>query len=215
LFAAGFLARLWLAGHTFLDPDEAWHYLLSVQPSAWQAYQASLRTTHPPLLILLLHFTGWIGATEWLLRLPSVLAGLGFCWIAFRWVEVATDRVTALLSLVLFLFLPPLIQLSAEVRQYTLLLFFVAGSLYWFDRGLARNSARGILFSAIALDLALLSHYAALIFALSHGLYGLARLAGGGVPGAYGARGRPGKLWHWAWPAFCGRPTWSRLSTGR
>src|ERR1041385_6977029 len=75
LILAGFLLRFGLAWFTFLNPDEILHYLLADQPPLQQAYQASLTPAPPPLLILFLYYWRMVGHSEWLLRLPSVLAG--------------------------------------------------------------------------------------------------------------------------------------------
>lgn len=176
LLAAGFLARLVVARSVFLNPDEALHYLLSVQPSLALTYRATLTTAHPPLLIVLLHYWSALGTSEWILRLPSVAAGTAFCWMVFLWLERVTDRTTALIAFSLLLFSPALIYLSAEVRQYALLQFLAASSLYWLERGVGERSRRLMLWSALALYLALLSHYSALLVALTLGVYGLARL---------------------------------------
>jgi predicted membrane-bound mannosyltransferase len=81
---AGFLVRLRAASGTFLNPDEALHYLLANQ-SSWQlAYHASLTNAHPPLLTLVLYFCRGVGTSEFVLRLPSVIAGTAFCWIFFK-----------------------------------------------------------------------------------------------------------------------------------
>jgi uncharacterized membrane protein len=77
----GFLARLWTASGTFLNPDEALHFRLANQVSLNLAYKASLTSAHPPLLIFLLYYWRALGASELWLRLPSVLAGAVFCWI--------------------------------------------------------------------------------------------------------------------------------------
>src|ERR1700733_11897560 len=70
----GFLARLWKASGTFLNLDEAMHFLAANKPSLAEAYQASLGLAHPPLLILLLHVWRHVGTSELVLRLPSVIA---------------------------------------------------------------------------------------------------------------------------------------------
>jgi 4-amino-4-deoxy-L-arabinose transferase-like glycosyltransferase len=176
LVLAGFLLRFGLAWFTFLNPDEILHCLLADQPSLRQAYQASLTTAHPPLLILFLHYWQMLSPAEWLLRLPSVLAGIAFCWITFLWLNKAVGRSAALTGLVLLLFSPSLIHLSSEVRQYALLLCFSATDLYFLESALAEKSARMMMLSFAALYLALLTHYSALIFALSLGIYGLIRL---------------------------------------
>ena len=176
LLAAGFLIRLVNSIYRFLNPDEALHYLLSVGPSLAVAEKASLTTSHPPLLILFLHYWGMLAHSEWFLRLPHVIAGTAFCWVMFCWLRRVTNYATALMTLVLLLFSPTLIQLSAEVRQYAFLLLFSAGSLYLLDSGIEDDSPRRIFCSAVLLYLALLVHYAGLIFALTLGLYALVRL---------------------------------------
>jgi hypothetical protein len=182
LLAAGFLARLVLARSVFLNADEAQHYLLSVQPSFALTYQATLTTAHPPLLIVLLHYWSVLGTSEWILRLPSVLAGTTFCGVMFLWLERVTDRTTALIGLALLLFSPALIYLSSEVRQYALLQFFAAASLYFLERGVGERSPRLMLCSALALYLALLCHYSCFLFALTLGLYALLRMRSAKTP---------------------------------
>src|SRR5437016_7736577 len=158
LLAGGLAARLLLAHLTFLNPDEVLHYLLSAEPSFDMAYKASLTTAHPPLLIVLLHYWRLLGNSEFVLRLPSVLAGTAFCWITFLWLQRVTDRTTALIGLALLSFSPSLISLSAENRQYSLLMFFCATSLYLLDRAIGENVGM-MLLSSLPLYLALLTHY--------------------------------------------------------
>ncbi len=177
--AVGLLARLAWAHSLFLNADEALHYLLSTQPSFALTYKASLTTAHPPLLILLLHGWSWLGTSEFVLRLPSVLAGTAFCWMMFLWLGKVADRETALIGLSLLLFCPPLVYVSAEIRQYALLLFFCACCLYCLERAVQENCAGSMLLSFLALYLALSTHYSALIFAFATGVYALIRFRPG------------------------------------
>jgi hypothetical protein len=177
LLAFGFIVRLWLSHAVFLNPDEALHYWLSLQPSLALTYQATMVTAHPPLYIVMLHYLSYLGSSEFLLRLPSVLAGTALCWVVFLWLERVTSRATALIGLGLLLFSPSLIYVSAEVRQYAPLLLFCAGALYFFDSALAENSLPRMALSSIFLWLALLTHYSALLFALALGFYALLRIA--------------------------------------
>jgi 4-amino-4-deoxy-L-arabinose transferase-like glycosyltransferase len=178
LLVAGTGARLWLAARTFLNPDEALHYFVATQPSLPQTYTVSLTTAHPPLMFLLLH--GWIqlGSSELFLRLPFVAAGMLFGWALFLWVRRIAGEESALFALAMATLAPSLIALSAEVRQYSLLLFFCAACLYALERGVQEDSGRWIALSAVWLWLALLTHYSALIFAAAAGVYGLLRLFG-------------------------------------
>jgi hypothetical protein len=172
---AAFLLRLRSASGTFLNPDEALHFLLADQSSWLLAYNASLTNAHPPLLTLVLHFWRAFGTSEFFLRLPSVIAGTAFCWIFCKWLDRILGPVTGFIGLILVAFLPPLIALAAEVRQYALLMFFLAGSAYLFERALAEGSAGVMLLSAISLYLALVSHYSAILFAAVIGIYFLLR----------------------------------------
>jgi hypothetical protein len=174
--AGGLVVRLVPAGLTFLNPDEVLHYFLSHQPSLAATYKATLTTAHPPLLILLLHYWQALGHSELVLRLPSLLAGTAFAWVMYLWLKRVSDGSTAMTGLVLLLFSPALISVSSEVRQYALLLLFAAVSLYLLERAIDENSAAMMFFSALALYLALLTHYSSLIFALALGIYALARL---------------------------------------
>ena len=174
--AGGFLVRLIPARLTFLNPDEVLHYLLSDQPSLAATYKATLTTAHPPLFIVLLHYWQSLGHSEMMLRLPSLLAGIAFSWVMFLWLRRVSDRRTALNGLVMLLFSPALISLSAEVRQYALLLLFCASSLYFLERAIQDNSTLMMLFSSLTLYLALSTHYSSLIFALALGIYTLVRL---------------------------------------
>jgi hypothetical protein len=82
----GFLLRLWRTSGTFLNPDEAMHFLAANRLTLADAYRASLNLAHPPLLILLLSLCRRVGTAVLFLRLPSVIAGTIFCWIFFKWV---------------------------------------------------------------------------------------------------------------------------------
>lgn len=176
LILAGLLVSLIGADSKFLNADEAMHYLLAMQPSLADAYRASLGTAHPPLLIIFLHYWGMISHVEFFLRLPSVIAGTAAGWFLYAWLRDIADRATALVAMSLVLFSPALIYTSAEVRQYALLLGFMSATLYLLDRAFIAGSPGLMLASALTLYLALLTHYAALIFAASIVIYGLLRV---------------------------------------
>ena len=176
VLATGFVARLLPAWRFFLNPDEALHNLLASQSSVSMAYKAALTNAHPPLLILVLYYWRWLGQSELILRLPSVLAGTACCWIVYQWLKLVTDRSTAFIGLLLFTFAPSLIGLSAEIRQYALLSFFMASSLYFSERALRQGSLTHMVAFSLSLYAALLTHYSALFFALAIGVYMLVRL---------------------------------------
>ncbi len=185
VLAAAFVVRVIPAAAYFFNPDEALHYLAASQSSLRLTYQAALTNAHPPLLILVLHFWQWLGQSELILRMPSVLAGTACCWLFFLWLAEVTNRTTAFMGLLLMAFAPSLIALSSEVRQYALLLFFIAACLLLSERALRSNSPWLMALFSLALFGALLTHYSSLLFALAIGIYVLVRLirhrAGGDV----------------------------------
>lgn len=172
----GFAARLWKASETFLNPDEALHFRLANQPSLALAYKESLTASHPPLLTLVLYFWRILGTSEFWLRLPLVLAGTAFCWMFYKWLSNAAGSLTGFIGLLFVALLPPMVLLSAEIRQYSLLLVFLASALYFLDYAFASNSTGRMAAFSLCLYLAMLSHYSAFLFAGALGVYVLLRI---------------------------------------
>jgi hypothetical protein len=178
----GFLLRLWKASSTFLNMDEAMHFLAANKPSLAEAYRASLSLAHPPLLILLLNVWRRCGTSELFLRLPSVITGTIFCWIFFRWLTRLLGPVAGWAGLLLGSFLPPLVELSAEVRQYPLLLCFLIAAAYALELASAKNSGGMMVLFFVFLYLAMLTHFSAILFAGAAGPYSLWRLVSARTP---------------------------------
>jgi hypothetical protein len=172
----GFLWRLWQARATFLNTDEAWHFAVSNQSSLSAAYRASLTLAHPPLLVFILYFWKTVGTSNLMLRFPGVLAGSVFCWVFYKWLVRLVGHTNALVGLVLVCFLPPMIVLSAELRQYSLMLMFAVAAAYFLEVALAENSVTAMSLSCASLYLAMLSHYSAFLFATALGIYAIARM---------------------------------------
>lgn len=182
IVAVGFVLRLWTAHGTFLNPDEALHFLIANHSSLKETYRASLTMAHPPLLIFVIYFWRIFGTSEFVLRLPSVLAGTAFCWIFYQWCTRAFGASTALVSVFFVACLAPMVDLSAELRQYELLLFFLISACYFLEEALAKNSAMRVLLSAICLYFAILSHYSSLLCVATLGIYAAVRIVRARLP---------------------------------
>ncbi|HEY1659445.1 MAG TPA: glycosyltransferase family 39 protein [Candidatus Sulfotelmatobacter sp.] len=177
----GFLARLREASGTFLNPDEALHFRLANQLSLRDAYRQSLTASHPPLLTLVLYFWRAAGTSELWLRMPLILASVAFCWMFYRWLANAATPLAGFIGLLFVALLPPIVTLSTEIRQYPLLLAFLAAALYFLDRSLnkdsaGQNSAGAMVGFSLCLYLAMSSHYSAFLFAAALGIYALLRI---------------------------------------
>src|SRR5207247_10525877 len=92
LVACGVVPRLILARETFLNPDEALHYVLSDQSSLAMAYKARLTTAHHPLLVLVLHYWRLLGTSELALRTLALISGSAFCWRMLLCLRRMEDR---------------------------------------------------------------------------------------------------------------------------
>jgi hypothetical protein len=171
-----FLLRLWKASGTFLNFDEAMHLLAANKPSLAEAYQSSLTLAHPPLMILLLSVWRRLGTSELFLRLPSVIAGTIFCWIFFRWLTRLLGPVVGWVGFLLVSLLPVFIELSAEVRQYPLLLCFMMAAVFMLELALGENSAGKMAACLLFLYLAMVTHFSAILLAAEVGAYSLWRL---------------------------------------
>src|SRR5437879_10955108 len=117
-----------------LKPTPVMPASLINEPSLVLAYKASLTNVHPPLVYLLLYFFHWMARSELILRLPLVFAGTAFCWFIFKWIHALFGGTASLIAVFVAAFSPALVALSAEVREYALLLFCMAAALYFLER---------------------------------------------------------------------------------
>lgn len=179
---AAFGLRVFVATRNYLNPDEALHYLIINQPSVWQTYKASLTNAHPPLIYLALYVWRWLGRSELMLRMPSVLAGTAACWYGFKWVKSLAGEAAALIALVFLAFSPGTVILSAELRAYALLLGCMTAALYFLARALETKSVTRMWIFSLFLYLSILSHYSAIFFTAAAGVYALARFGDGRQP---------------------------------
>ncbi|MBV8049641.1 MAG: glycosyltransferase family 39 protein [Acidobacteriaceae bacterium] len=176
ILCLGFVLRLEEAWGTFLNPDEALHFFIADRPSLEAVYKASLTQAHPPLFFFMLHGLRSLGNSEIILRLPSFLAGTLFCWVFFKWLDDIFGPQVALVGVVFAALLPTMIGVTAEVRQYGLLLLFLMSGLWFLDRGVRKNSPPQMFASAVCLWLAMLTHYSSFFFVAVLAIYASLRI---------------------------------------
>lgn len=168
--------RFWAAMGTYLNPDEALHFGLVNQNTVAEAYRNSLTNAHPPLLFVVLYFWRFVGDSEIMLRLPSVLANTTAVWMLFQWVRLVLGNSAGFIALFLGAFSPPLIGLAAEIRQYSILLASLTSALYFLERAFRDKSTRAMWLFSVFLYLGILTHYSALWFTAALGIYALIRI---------------------------------------
>jgi Dolichyl-phosphate-mannose-protein mannosyltransferase len=182
IIAVAFALRLGYAGSCYLNPDEGEHFG-AARPDSWLgALRAALQLAHPPLFILVLHGTLFLGRSELIIRMPSLIFGTAALGFAFLWIRQILGEISALAGLGFLALAPAGITAATEVRQYGLFLFFVCGALYATERTFGDRSDKWAIIQGIFLLGALLTHYTAAIVLISLGVYVLLRLLSGGMP---------------------------------
>lgn len=176
LLALGFVMRVWHASRTYLNPDEVLHFLAANRPTWADMMRNQASISHPPLLIFILRFWRHLGTSELVLRMPSILAGMTFCWFAYKWLRLLLPEAAAWIAFIFVVFLPSSIDLSTEIRQYALLLAFAIGSAFYLEKAFREHSAKLVMISGLFLLLAICSHYSAFLFAAAMGVYAVIRM---------------------------------------
>ena len=174
--AAAFALRVIDSRRCYLNPDEVQHFI-AAQSSTWvAAYHSSRGLAHPPLLILLLHGVLFLGRAEWILRMPSVIAGTAALLLIFAWLRRAVGEVPAIAGMGFMALSPAAISASTEVRQYGLLLFFVSCAIYATERMLDECLVLWAVAQGSFLLLAFLTDYTALLAIGALDIYILIRI---------------------------------------
>jgi hypothetical protein len=174
--AAGLVLRITHAIPGFLNPDEAMHWEYSNQPSLMALLRANVTNAHPPLCYIIIYFWRVLGTSDFMLRLPSVLAGAAFLWMAFLWLKRVFGQTVGVIGITLLVFAPEMVYLSAEVREYSTLLFFMASALYFLELSIGERSLWKMALFSLTMVLAVLTHYSAIWFALIVAAYTLYRM---------------------------------------
>src|SRR5438309_426170 len=81
----------------------------------------------------------------------------------YRWLKELFGGTVGLIGVTMIALLPPIVTLTSEVRQYSLLLLFITCAAFLLERAFAKRSAPVMVCSFVCLWLAMLSHYSALI----------------------------------------------------
>jgi uncharacterized membrane protein len=119
--------------------DESFSYWIAQQPPLQLVGWLWRHDTHGPLYYLLLQPMIALGGDEWLLRLPSALAGLASVGFLYALGAELFDRPTALLSALLLALSPLHIWYAQEARMYALVATLALAASLFLVRALRRN----------------------------------------------------------------------------
>lgn len=178
LLLVGFGLRLHGLGFQSFWTDEAFSWLVGLLPLDQGLNWILADFVHPPLYYLVLRSVMRVGQSEFVLRLPSAMAGTIAIPLMYKLgVEMAGPlekrRSAGLLAAALLTVNPFQIWFSQEARQYQLVLLLAIPTMYFFQRVVAGKSGwRGFVFVSA---LAYITHYYTLFLALIQFFYILAR----------------------------------------
>jgi len=127
------IPSLSLAVSQFVEYDGYWHVWIA-QQDRWanfiREYQGD---AHPPIFYLLLRATLWLGRTQLVYRLISLLSGTASIWLLGRTaLKAMRSPVWAALAALAYGLAMPTIITSNEVRGYMLASFLIQISFYYF-----------------------------------------------------------------------------------
>ena len=145
--------------------DEGWSAWAAIQPTLAQALLAD--ATNPPLYYLLLNFsTGFLGDSEFSLRLPSLLITLLLIVLTWQLALRCCGRRAAWLAMWLATCSAPLWWAAQEARMYALLALLTLALLLAWQRLLRRPDWRVWLLLLSCETLILYTHNTGPVFAL-------------------------------------------------
>ncbi|UCG41788.1 MAG: glycosyltransferase family 39 protein [candidate division WOR-3 bacterium] len=184
IVVAGFGLRLALAVPSYLNPDEILHVVIAGDTTFADslARAAFYLSPHPFLYNLLLHLLNLLHASEPLLRLPSVIAGALVSLFSYLWLKRVSGPVAGLVAAAVIAFLPDTVRLAAQVREYALLMMFLAAALWLVEVGIDRKQACPVLGSGALLLAAMATHYATFWFMPGYAVYVILRLRATAAP---------------------------------
>lgn len=164
---------LYLLGRSeFISYDGWWHIFIA-RIGNWRATFEDIRdNAHPPLFYVVLHYVAKLGHGRLVYRSAVIIPGLAAVFYIGRiGSQLFTSRALALLAAAAYGFSMAFIDLSLDVRSYTLaLLFVLAASYYFFEwiRDPAGKQAPGafLLFCSLA-SLGITTEYYAAFFPIA------------------------------------------------
>ncbi len=121
--------------------DEGIQYFIANAESLWGVFErVEARTIHPPLSFLIHYLFLQIDNSDFYLRLPSTLFGIGSLPLAYCLARTLTSRTAALCTLFVLAISPFHVWYSQEARMYAPLLFVSLLSTLFLFRALERGA---------------------------------------------------------------------------
>ena len=180
----GLYVRIQHASGTYLNADETQIMFPPLQHGLATVYSAALVFPYGPLANFLLYYMTFFGSSELYFRMPSVLAGALLAFVGYKWVSETFGKSAGLVTGWLLAFAPPLVNLSAQVRHYSIHALFIACSLYCLERAVREQSRKWMRYFGVSVLLAILTMYMSIWYLAAIGTYAGLRMAHKELSGA-------------------------------
>ncbi len=140
ILAVGGAARLYHLGTPSLWGDEIQAVFGASFPIDYLLRWIMAIEVHPPTYHLILKLFLLVGNDDFILRLPSALAGIASIWLVWRIARDALDQAEGLFAAALLAANPAHIWISRQVRPYAILIFLFCVSYLCLRRVVATPS---------------------------------------------------------------------------
>jgi len=128
-----------------------------------------INDVHPPLYYLALKiFASFFDYSVFGVRLFSAIFGVLCVWAVYLVAKELFDRKVALWSAFVVAISPFAIQYSQEARMYSMLVFLILMSVYFFLLGLRTDKKKYFIVWGIFMGLSMLTHYMGIIFSCTY-----------------------------------------------
>jgi 4-amino-4-deoxy-L-arabinose transferase-like glycosyltransferase len=177
LLTLGLLLRITaIRAHSF-SVDEAGTWLAASRPlSKIVPFLCFTNEVHPPFYFYFVHCWMYMGNSEWVLRMSSIVFGvldILFTWLIAR---EMLDRRSAFWAAAFITFSSFHITYSQELRMYPMLVFFFLLSIWCLLRWLGGRGTAWLVATTAVNILSLHTHYLTVFLIAVEGLYILARI---------------------------------------
>jgi hypothetical protein len=172
---AGAFLRLRGLGEYAFSPDDLKHLLISAFDTLPMVWDASLPSTHPPLIYVILHGMIRVSRDELFLRCISLLPGVGLIFVSYLLGRKTAGRASGIAMALLAAFGFGTLILSQVLRAYMGSLFFLSLALWFLFNFLEKGRKKHLLGYAVSMLFAVGFHYSIVIPLAAIGLVCMAR----------------------------------------
>lgn len=168
---AGLFFRLWRLSHHSAWTDEFFTLFVAQQSILDNIRASFFYNVHPPLYTLMMHFVIYMGKSEFILRLPSVIFGVITIPLSYLLAKELFNRKVGLITALILALSPLHIWMSQEARPYTLLPLLIIVCIYFFIKYLRTCEPRFLAYYIISIIVSLLTHYFTLFIVLTTNVF--------------------------------------------